>query len=196
MPCSSTPEVSHSVDGETMLRNFLFGVAKITPDWSMSSFVERVINQTRETVGDGHVICALSGGVDSTVVAVLLHKAIGHRLHCIFVDNGLLRQNEGEEVVNYLREHFDLNLTYSQSADLFLERLNGVEDPEKKRKIIGHTFIEVFDREAQAIKAEGVRVDFLAQGTLYPDVIESVSYKGPRRGDQEPPQCGAVCRKK
>lgn len=173
------PEVSHSVDGETMLRNFLFGVAKITPDWSMSSFVERVINQTRETVGDGHVICALSGGVDSTVVAVLLHKAIGHRLHCIFVDNGLLRQNEGEEVVNYLREHFDLNLTYSQSADLFLERLNGVEDPEKKRKIIGHTFIEVFDREAQAIKAEGVRVDFLAQGTLYPDVIESVSYKGP-----------------
>ena len=112
-------------------------------------------------------------------VAVLLHKAIGHRLHCIFVDNGLLRQNEGEEVVNYLREHFDLNLTYSQSADLFLERLNGVEDPEKKRKIIGHTFIEVFDREAQAIKAEGVRVDFLAQGTLYPDVIESVSYKGP-----------------
>ena len=125
------------------------------------------------------MICALSGGVDSTVVAVLLHKAIGHRLHCIFVDNGVLRRNEGEEVVSYLREHFDLNLKYVQAADLFLERLEGVEDPEKKRKIIGHTFIEVFDREAQAIKAQGVKVDFLAQGTLYPDVIESVSHKGP-----------------
>ncbi len=173
------PEVSHSEDGEAMLRNFLFNVAKIAPDWSMSSFVERVVSQSRETVGDGHVICALSGGVDSTVVAVLLHKAIGHRLHCIFVDNGVLRRNEGEEVVSYLREHFDLNLKYVQASDLFLERLEGVEDPEKKRKIIGHTFIEVFDREAQAIKAQGVKVDFLAQGTLYPDVIESVSHKGP-----------------
>ncbi len=173
------PEVSHSVDGETMLRNFLFNVAKINPDWSMSSFVDRVIKQTQERVGDGHVICALSGGVDSTVVAVLLHKAIGHRLHCIFVDNGVLRQNEGEEVVAYLREHFDLNLKYVQASDLFLDRLEGVEDPEKKRKIIGHTFIEVFDREAQAIKAQGVKADFLAQGTLYPDVIESVSHKGP-----------------
>ena len=173
------PEVSHSADGEAMLRNFLFRVAKIEADWSMSSFVDRVVSQSRETVGDGHVICALSGGVDSTVVAVLLHKAIGHRLHCIFVDNGVLRRNEGEEVVSYLREHFDLNLKYVQAADLFLERLEGVEDPEKKRKIIGHTFIEVFDREAQAIKAQGVKVDFLAQGTLYPDVIESVSHKGP-----------------
>ena len=173
------PEVSHSADGEAMLRNFLFRVAKIEADWSMSSFVDRVVSQSRETVGDGHVICALSSGVDSTVVAVLLHKAIGHRLHCIFVDNGVLRRNEGEEVVSYLREHFDLNLKYVQAADLFLERLEGVEDPEKKRKIIGHTFIEVFDREAQAIKAQGVKVDFLAQGTLYPDVIESVSHKGP-----------------
>ena len=163
------PEVSHSADGEAMLRNFLFRVAKIEADWSMSSFVDRVVSQSRETVGDGHVICALSGGVDSTVVAVLLHKAIGHRLHCIFVDNGVLRRNEGEEVVSYLREHFDLNLKYVQAADLFLERLEGVEDPEKKRKIIGHTFIEVFDREAQAIKAQGVKVD----------VIESVSHKGP-----------------
>ena len=106
------------------------------------------------------IAVGLSGGVDSTVVAVLLHKAIGHRLHCIFVDNGVLRRNEGEEVVSYLREHFDLNLKYVQAADLFLERLEGVEDPEKKRKIIGHTFIEVFDREAQAIKAQGVKVDF------------------------------------
>lgn len=173
------PEVSHTQAGETMLRNFLFKVACIEPDWSMSSFVERVVKESAAAIGDGHVICALSGGVDSTVVAVLLHKAIGRRLHCIFVDNGLLRQGEGEEVVRYLREHFDLNLKYVQAADLFLERLAGVEDPEKKRKIIGHTFIEVFDREATAIKAGGAKVEWLAQGTLYPDVIESVSHKGP-----------------
>lgn len=173
------PEVSHTEAGERILRNFLFNVAHIEPDWSMTSFVDRVVKQAAETVGDGHVICALSGGVDSTVVAVLLHKAIGHRLHCIFVDNGVLRQGEGEEVVSYLREHFDLNLKYVQAADLFLDRLAGVDDPEKKRKIIGHTFIEVFDREASAIKASGAKVSFLAQGTLYPDVIESVSHKGP-----------------
>ena len=173
------PEVSHTAAGETMLRNFLFRVARIEPDWSMSSFVERVVKESAEAIGDGHVICALSGGVDSTVVAVLLHKAIGRRLHCIFVDNGLLRQGEGEEVVRYLREHFDLNLKYAQAGDLFLSRLAGVEDPEQKRKIIGHTFIEVFDREAAAVKAEGAKVEWLAQGTLYPDVIESVSYKGP-----------------
>ena len=169
------PEVHHTEIGEQMLRNFLFGVARITPDWSMSSFVERAIRECAETVGDGHVVCALSGGVDSTVVAVLLHKAIGKRLHCIFVDNGVLRQGEGEEVVSYLREHFDLNLTMVPAARLFLDRLKGVEDPEKKRKIIGHTFIEVFDEQAAAIG----KVDFLAQGTLYPDVIESVSSKGP-----------------
>ncbi|WP_298067416.1 glutamine-hydrolyzing GMP synthase [uncultured Mailhella sp.] len=173
------PEVHHTEAGTQMLRNFLFKVAKIEPDWSMSSFVERVVRQVRETVGDSHVICALSGGVDSTVVAVLLNKAIGHQLHCIFVDNGVLRQNEGEEVVGYLREHFDLNLKYVQASDQFLNLLAGVEDPERKRKIIGHTFIDVFDREASAIKAEGHDVKFLAQGTLYPDVIESVSYKGP-----------------
>ena len=173
------PEVHHSEDGTQMIRNFLFKVAKITPDWSMSSFVERVVKQVRETVGDSHVICALSGGVDSTVVAVLLNKAIGQQLHCIFVDNGVLRQNEGEEVVGYLREHFNLNLKYVQASDLFLGLLAGVDDPEKKRKIIGHTFIDVFDKEAQAIKDAGHDVKFLAQGTLYPDVIESVSYKGP-----------------
>ena len=131
------PEVHHSVDGDTMLRNFLFKIAKITPDWTMSSFVERVVNEVRETVGDGHVVCALSGGVDSTVVAVLLHKAIGKNLHCIFVDNGVLRSGEGDEVVNYLREHFDLNLKLVNAQDRFLDLLAGVEDPEKKRKIIG-----------------------------------------------------------
>ena len=120
-----------------------------------------------------------AGGVDSTVVAVLLNKAIGQQLHCIFVDNGVLRQNEGEEVVGYLREHFNLNLKYVQASDLFLDLLAGVDDPEKKRKIIGHTFIDVFDKEAKAIKDAGHDVKYLAQGTLYPDVIESVSYKGP-----------------
>lgn len=169
------PEVHHSVDGDAMLRNFLFKIAKITPDWTMSSFVERVVKEVRETVGDGHVVCALSGGVDSTVVAVLLHKAIGKNLHCIFVDNGVLRSGEGDEVVNYLREHFDLNLKLVNAQDRFLDLLAGVEDPEKKRKIIGHTFIDVFDEEARAIGD----VEWLAQGTLYPDVIESVSHKGP-----------------
>ena len=169
------PEVHHSVDGERIIRNFLFKVAGLTADWTMSSFVERVIREVREKVGDGHVVCALSGGVDSTVVAVLLHKAIGKRLHCIFVDNGVLRAGEGEEVVNFLRESFDLNLKFVQAQDRFLDQFVGVEDPERKRKIIGHTFIEVFDEEARAIG----NVDWLAQGTLYPDVIESVSHKGP-----------------
>ncbi len=173
------PEVHHSLDGTKMLQNFLFEVAHLEADWNMHNFAERVIEECREKVGDGHVICALSGGVDSTVVAVLLNKAIGHRLHCIFVNNGVLRENEGEEVVNYLREHFDLNLKYVDASKLFLDKLAGVEDPEKKRKIIGHTFIDVFEQEANAIKASGVSVKFLAQGTLYPDVIESVSHKGP-----------------
>ncbi|MBR5734594.1 MAG: glutamine-hydrolyzing GMP synthase [Desulfovibrionaceae bacterium] len=169
------PEVHHSADGTKMLRNFLFDVAHITPDWSMTSFVERTVRDVAAKVGNRHVVCALSGGVDSTVVAVLLHKAIGRQLHCIFVDNGVLRANEGEEVVTFLKEHFDLNLTFVQAQDRFLDLLKGVDDPEKKRKIIGHTFIDVFDEEAKRIG----KVDFLAQGTLYPDVIESVSFKGP-----------------
>ncbi len=170
------PEVHHSVDGEKILHNFLFAIAKITPDWSMSSFCTRCVEEMAAQVGpDSHVVCALSGGIDSTVVAVLLHKAIGHRLHCIFVDNGVLRLGEGDEVVSYLREHFDLNLKFVQAQDRFLDKLKGVDDPEKKRKIIGHTFIEVFDEEAKALG----HVDYLAQGTLYPDVIESISHKGP-----------------
>ena len=170
------PEVHHSVDGVAMLHNFLFRIAKITPDWTMSSFVDRVVKEMAEQVGpDQHVVCALSGGIDSTVVAVLLHKAIGKRLHCIFVDNGLLRMNEGTEVVNYLREHFDLNLNFVQAQRRFLDKLAGIEDPEKKRKIIGHTFIDIFDEEAKKLPD----VAWLAQGTLYPDVIESISHKGP-----------------
>ncbi|MDR3362050.1 MAG: glutamine-hydrolyzing GMP synthase [Desulfovibrio sp.] len=169
------PEVHHSVDGQQMLRNFLFGAAKLTPDWTMASFVDRAIREAGERIGDRHVVCALSGGIDSTVVAVLLNRAIGKNLHCIFVDNGLLRHNEGEEVTRGLREHFDLNLDVVQAKDRFLTLLKGVEDPELKRKIIGRAFIEIFDEQASKLP----HVDFLAQGTLYPDVIESISHKGP-----------------
>ena len=169
------PEVHHTEEGETMLRNFLFKICGLAPDWTMSSFVERVVREAREKVGDRHVICALSGGIDSTVVAVLLHRAIGKNLHCIFVDNGLLRQGEVEEVRRLLIDNLDLNLNIVDASERFLSRLQGVEDPEKKRKIIGHTFIEIFDEESKKIE----QVDFLAQGTLYPDVIESVSSKGP-----------------
>ncbi len=173
------PEVHHSACGGQIIRNFLFRVAGITPDWNMGSFIERVVSRVRGRVGQSHVICALSGGVDSTVVAVLLNKAIGRRLHCIFVDNGLLRQNEGEEVVGFLTEHFDLNLKLVQASERFLGLLAGVDDPERKRKSIGHAFIDIFEREASAIRDAGHDVRFLAQGTLYPDVIESVSAKGP-----------------
>lgn len=169
------PEVRHTVAGENIIANFLFRISGLAPDWSMASFAERSMAEIRETVGNGNVVCALSGGVDSTVTAVLLHKAIGKRLHCIFVDNGLLRADEAGQVTSALKEHFDLELTRVDAAGIFLERLAGVEDPEKKRKIIGHTFIEIFDREAARIPD----ADFLAQGTLYPDVIESVSSKGP-----------------
>lgn len=170
------PEVHHSEDGTHLINNFLFKIAKIKPDWTMSGFIDSVIEQVREQVGpDGNVVCGLSGGIDSTVVAVLLNKAIGHRLHCIFVDNGLMRGQEVEEVSSYLREHFDLNLTVVDASDRFLSKLAGVEDPEKKRKIIGYEFIEVFDEEANRIE----NVAYLAQGTLYPDVIESISHKGP-----------------
>ena len=169
------PEVHHSVDGTRMLENFLFEIARLTPDWTMSSFVERVVEETRAKVGDKHVICALSGGIDSTVVAVLLNKAIGKNLHCIFVNNGLLRAHEVEEVQSLLGDNLDINLTVVDARKRFLDKLQGVEDPEKKRKIIGHTFIEIFDEEAKKLP----QVDYLAQGTLYPDVIESVSSKGP-----------------
>ena len=168
------PEVHHTEIGPGLIRNFL-NLAGLKPDWNMASFVERSLDGLRRQIGGGQVICALSGGVDSTVVAALLHRAIGERLHCIFVDHGLLRQGEVEEV-RAVAEHFRLNFTVAEAADLFLTRLAGVDDPEKKRRIIGHTFIEVFESEAARL---GVRADFLAQGTLYPDVIESVSPSGP-----------------
>lgn len=169
------PEVAHTDQGRKILDNFLFEISRLEPTWSMASYVDTVIDELKEMIGDDHVVCALSGGIDSTVTAALLHRAIGKRLHCIFVDNGVLRQDEGEEVTRFLERHFDLNLKYVQVQDMFLDRLHGVEDPEEKRKIIGHGFIDVFEKEA--LEIEGVK--WLAQGTLYPDVIESVSFKGP-----------------
>ena len=169
------PEVHHTEEGHRILQNFLFAICNMTADWTMSNFVNEEIARLKAEVGERHVVCALSGGIDSTVVAVLLHKAIGHRLHCIFVDNGLLRAGEAQNVTEYLGKHFDLNLIHVQASQRFLSRLADVEDPEKKRKIIGHTFIEIFDEEAKKLP----KVDFLAQGTLYPDVIESVSSRGP-----------------
>ncbi len=169
------PEVAHTYNGEKIIRNFLFDVARLKPTWTMASFVRSVLKEVPSVVGDANVVCGISGGIDSTVVAVLLNKAIGRKLHCIFVDNGLLRLNEGKEVIHYLTDHFDLNLRYVDAKDIFLSRLKGITDPEQKRKIIGRTFIEVFEKEARSIE----NVGFLAQGTLYPDVIESVSYKGP-----------------
>ena len=168
------PEVAHTDDGEIILHNFLFKIAGVKPGWTMASFVESTVADLREKIGDARVICGLSGGIDSTVVALLLHKAIGKQLTCIFVDNGLLRMNEREEVIGYLERHFDLNLVTVDASERFLSLLAGVEDPEKKRKTIGYTFIEVFDEEAAKI----TDVKYLAQGTLYPDVIESVSFKG------------------
>ncbi len=169
------PEVVHTPCGKAILENFLFRICHCRSTWTMKSFVESVTQALREKVGDDRVICALSGGVDSSVVAVLLHRAIGDRLHCIFVNNGLLRKGEAESVQRIFKDHFELNLIYVNATEVFLKRLRGVEDPEQKRKIIGNLFIELF--ESEAAKLKGAR--YLAQGTLYPDVIESVSFKGP-----------------
>ena len=169
------PEVHHTDNGVRILHNFLFKIAGLKADWSMSSFIDRAIQDCRAKVGSANVVLALSGGVDSTVVAAILHKAIGSQLYCIFVDHGLMRLNEAEEVTGMMRQHMPgLNLIHVKADDLFVGKLAGVDDPEKKRKIIGHTFIEVFDKEAK--KLPDVR--FLAQGTIYPDVIESYSAKG------------------
>ena len=169
------PEVVHTPCGKAILENFLFLICGCLPTWTMKSFVETTVGALRERVGDEQVICALSGGVDSSVVAALLNRAIGPRLHCIFVNNGLLRKGEAESVRRVFSDHMRLNLIYVDAADEFLERLKGVTDPEKKRKIIGNLFIEVFEREAARLSD----AKYLAQGTLYPDVIESVSFKGP-----------------
>lgn len=168
------PEVVHTPRGRDLLRNFTHKIAGCTGDWSVAAFRETEIKKVRAQVGDGRVICGLSGGVDSSVVAVLLHEAIGDQLQCIFVDTGVLREGEAEQVIELFRHHYNIPLDLHDASDLFLTRLKNVTDPEEKRKIIGNTFIDVFEEEAQKLGG----ADFLAQGTLYPDVIESVSFTG------------------
>jgi GMP synthase (glutamine-hydrolysing) len=168
------PEVVHTPHGTQLLRNFTHDVAGCSGRWTMAGFRDAQIARIREQVGSGRVICGLSGGVDSSVAAVLLHEAIGDALTCIFVDHGLLRAGEAEEVVHTFRDRFNIKLVHRDAADMFLDALEGVTDPEIKRKTIGRLFIEVFDEEATLIGG----ADFLAQGTLYPDVIESVSFTG------------------
>ena len=163
------PEVNNSVNGTQVIKNFLYNICNCSGDWKMSSFVEESIKNLQEKIGDKKALCALSGGVDSSVAAVLLSKAIGKNLTCIFVDHGLLRKNEGDEVEKIFTQNYDLNFIRVNAKDRFLEKLAGITDPEKKRKIIGEEFIRVFEEEAKKIGT----VDFLVQGTIYPDVIES-----------------------
>lgn len=169
------PEVTHTENGETLLRRFVFDVCRCQGDWTLGSFIENSIERIRKQVGQGRALCAISGGVDSTVAATLVSRAIGDRLIGVFVNTGLLRKNEFEKVLSMLRNNLHLNVRGIDASDRFLNMLAGVSDPEKKRKLIGNEFIRVFEEEAEKIGA----VDFLVQGTLYPDVIESVSVKGP-----------------
>lgn len=169
------PEVVHTQHGKLILENFVYEICNLNGTWTAESFIETTVREIREKVGDHYVLCALSGGVDSTVVATLVHKAIGDQLQCIFVDNGLLRKNEFQNVLNIYREKLELPVKGVDASDRFINQLKGVFDPEEKRRIIGNTFIEVFD---EAI-SDDKRFKFLAQGTLYPDVIESISFKGP-----------------
>jgi GMP synthase (glutamine-hydrolysing) len=168
------PEVAHTPQGKEVFRNFLEGVCKLRRDWTMKSFIDTAVEEIRRRVGGGHAVCGLSGGVDSSVAAALVSRAIGGRQTCIFVDTGLLRKNEFEQVLEAYRE-MDLNVVGVAEGERFLTRLAGVTDPERKRKIIGNEFIEVFQEQASKLGP----VDFLVQGTLYPDVIESISVKGP-----------------
>lgn len=174
------PEVVHTDHGRQILENFAHRICHCDGDWTPASFVEEKVQEIRETVGEDHVILGLSGGVDSSVAAVLLHEALGDQLTCIFVNNGLLRKGEWEQVQTTFRDHFHIRLNAVDATDLFLDRLAGVVDPERKRVIIGNTFIEVFEQATdEIVEALGQRPAYLAQGTLYPDVIESVSFKGP-----------------
>ena len=169
------PEVVHTTKGKEILSNFLFKVCGCKGDWKPGNFIEEKVHEIREKVGKEKVICALSGGVDSAVAAVLIQKAIGNMLHPVHIDNGLMRKDESKKVVKYFKNNFKMNLHHIDASATFLKKLRGIIDPEKKRKIIGNTFIEVFEKTAHKIK----NVGFLAQGTLYPDVIESQSHKGP-----------------
>lgn len=168
------PEVVHTPDGARLLQNFVHKISGLKGDWSMVAYRDQAVVAIREKVGKSRVICGLSGGVDSSVAAILLHEAIGDQLTCVFVDHGLMRKNEAEEVVTLFRDHYDIELIHVNAADLFINALEGETDPEKKRKTIGRLFIEVFEEETKKIG----NVEFLAQGTLYPDVIESVSAIG------------------
>ena len=170
------PEVAHTPRGREVIDAFLFDVAKLKPSWTPGSFVDEAVEAIKQQVGpEEHVVCGLSGGVDSSVAAMLCHRALGERLTCIFVDNGLLRQGEFEQVSHTMREHLGLNVIAVDAKKQFLDELDGVTDPEKKRKIIGRIFIDVFEEHALQVKD----AQYLVQGTLYPDVIESVSVKGP-----------------
>jgi GMP synthase (glutamine-hydrolysing) len=169
-------EVAHTVRGGAMISNFLFEVCGCEPTWTAGSFIELEIERIRAQVGDAHAVCGLSGGVDSSVAAALVQRAIGERLTCIFVDTGLLRANERDNVERTFKRHMGMHLEVVDASELFLERLRGVADPEEKRRIIGHTFIDVFEDAAERL---GAGASFLVQGTLYPDVIESLSVKGP-----------------
>ncbi len=169
------PEVAHTPRGINVLKNFIFTICRCHPGWDAGSFIEASIARIRKTVGGGTVLCAVSGGVDSTVLAVLLQRAVGARLHCIHIDNGLMRKDESSQLVRLYRERFKFNFHHIDAGNVFLKKLKGISEPEQKRKIIGETFIRIFEKEARAIGGAG----FLAQGTLYPDVIESVSYRGP-----------------
>jgi GMP synthase (glutamine-hydrolysing) len=169
------PEVAHTPRGKEVLANFVFRICGCQPTWTMERFIETAIDKIREQVGDGRVLCALSGGVDSSVAATLVYRAIKERLTCVFVNNGLLRKNEAERVSQLFVERFGQSFRYVNASEEFLAALKGVEDPEEKRRRIGHQFIEVFENEAKQLGD----VAFLAQGTLYPDVIESVSFVGP-----------------
>lgn len=167
------PEVHHTPNGRTMLENFV-RLAGFTGDWTMAGYRDEAVRRIRDQVGDGRVLCALSGGVDSSVAAALIHEAVGDQLTCVFVDHGLMRQGEADEVVTMFRDHMNLHLIHAEESDRFLSALDGVSDPETKRKTIGRLFIEVFEEKAAQIGG----AEFLAQGTLYPDVIESVSFTG------------------
>ncbi|MDO8351920.1 MAG: glutamine-hydrolyzing GMP synthase [Aestuariivirga sp.] len=168
------PEVVHTPEGAALIQNFVRGIAGCKGDWTMAAFKQEAIARIRAQVGKGRVLCGLSGGVDSSVAALLIHEAIGDQLTCVFVDHGLMRLNEAQEVVSMFREHYNLSLVHVDASDEFILALEGEADPETKRKTIGRLFIEVFEREAKKIGG----ADFLAQGTLYPDVIESVSFTG------------------
>src|SRR5690606_1561251 len=168
------PEVVHTPDGGKLLRNFVVNICGCKPDWTMAAYRAEAIEKIRAQVGSGRVICGLSGGVDSAVAAVLIHEAIGDQLTCVFVDHGVLRLGEAERVVTRFRDSYNIPLVHVEAEELFLKELEGVTDPEVKRKTIGRLFIDVFEAEAKKIGG----ADFLAQGTLYPDVIESVSFTG------------------